>query len=195
MNFLLVTSSLLFALSHLVHCHSSDVPAAHFRFRRGAGKSSGKSAGFITALSAVAKGGGSEGGDSAGADSYDLEDGGQTSSRGSGGGSGPLDRNMVVACTNRHNCEMTCSKAKTAKYASKAAFLDALARSIGEAALTDAHRLGLQFGRRRAPCEKCALVYSNCDNALYGVARQQLFAWRSTPDDLISLPKSSSNSL
>lgn len=197
MNFILVTSSLLLALSHfsiqLVHSLDDDSSLSTLsRVKRGpAGreKVSGKS--FITALSAVARG--REGGDAVGdaGDSYEL---GQSSSSSSGSepNSSPLDRNMVVACTNRHNCEMTCAKVKTAKYASKAAFLDALVRSIGEEALTDAHKLGLQFGRRRS-CEKCALVYSNCDNNLYGIARQTLFAWRSSPDDLMSLPKSSNN--
>ncbi|KAI2803891.1 hypothetical protein RDWZM_001799 [Blomia tropicalis] len=107
-----------------------------------------------------------------------------------------LDRFMVIACTNRHNCEMTCARAMAAgKYATKSALMDAFTESFGESTLTDAHKLGIQFGRRKS-CDKCSLIYSNCDNPIYMIARQQLFAWRSTPDDLISLPVSkASNTL
>lgn len=167
---LLLAAVLLFTLSHL---HLVAGHSLGRRIRRGSG--SGK---YLTA--AVASGPDDD--DS----SYGM---GDSSSAGD-----LLDRNMVVACTNRHNCEMMCAKTKAAKYASKSALLDALSASIGEDALTDAHKLGIQFGRRKS-CDNCALVYSNCDNTLYGIARQQLFGWRSTPDDMISLPKSSQNTL
>lgn len=85
-----------------------------------------------------------------------------------------LDRNMAIACTNRYNCERTCVRAKMAKQASKASLIDALTRSIGESTLTDAHKLGIQFGRHKS-CEKCSLIYSNCIDDWYRIARRELF--------------------
>ena len=163
MNILFAT--VIFALSHLELVTGLSLP--HRRDTRATSK-------FVSAaVAAVA---------TADGESYDMLD--QPSGKQS-----PmelLDRNMVIACTNRHNCEIICAKAKIAKYATKSSLLDALSASLGEDTLTDAHKLGIQFGRRKS-CDKCALVYSNCDNQLYSLARQVLFA----ADDMISLPKSS----
>lgn len=104
-----------------------------------------------------------------------------------------LDRNMAIACTNRHNCEMTCAQARVAKFPTKSALLDAF--TSREGSLTDAHKLGIQFGRKKS-CDKCSLIYSNCGNQLYRIANEQLFAWRMTPIDteqMISYSKSTNN--
>ena len=109
-----------------------------------------------------------------------------------------LDRNMAIACTNRHNCEVTCARAKNAKFTNKNALMDAF--TSREGALTDAHKLGIQFGHKKS-CDKCALIYSNCGNQVYGIAKEQLFTWRMmTPtdgtngdDQMISFGKSNNN--
>ncbi|OTF72603.1 hypothetical protein BLA29_001068 [Euroglyphus maynei] len=89
-----------------------------------------------------------------------------------------LDRNIAIACTNRYNCERTCMQAKSAKQATKASLIDALTHSIGESTMTDAHKLGIQFGRHKS-CDKCSLIYSNCMDNWYRIARRQLFHYRS----------------
>lgn len=118
----------------------------------------------------------------------------------------PLDRHLVIACTNRHNCESTCRLAKGSKFHTKTALLNALTATLGdggggddsaaaaaaEAQLTDAHKLGLQFGMKRS-CDKCSLIYSNCDNQLYGLAQRQLFSWRAS--DTVAMPSKLGNTL
>ena len=89
-----------------------------------------------------------------------------------------MDRNQVIACTNRHNCELVCKKASIVKGVSKSQLLDALAGALGsDENITDAHKMGVQLGRRR-DCAKCGLIYSNCDNALYNMAKTQIFGFR-----------------
>nr|XP_027197849.1 uncharacterized protein LOC113792116 [Dermatophagoides pteronyssinus] len=109
-----------------------------------------------------------------------------------------LDRNIAIACTNRYNCERTCMQAKSAKQTTKASLMDALTHSIGESTMTDAHKLGIQFGRHKS-CDKCSLIYSNCMDDWYRIARRQLFHYRSQDgsmpmtnanDDSILLPSS-----
>lgn len=105
-----------------------------------------------------------------------------------------LNHHSVMACTNRHNCEMACSQTKLTKYKSKMSMFDALTESIGEETLTDAHKLGIQFGLKRM-CSKCAQIYTNCDDVMFQIAKQQLFSWRSSNNDLASLGKSATNNL
>lgn len=73
-------------------------------------------------------------------------------------GSGSSDTQMIV-CKNRYDCEDSCRRLSTGQLSGKADF----------AVLTDAHKVGIQLGRRN-DCDKCQLIYANCDQKFMSLA-------------------------
>ena len=73
-------------------------------------------------------------------------------------GSGNSDTQMII-CKNRFDCEDACRRTSAGQLSSKADL----------PILTDSHKVGIQLGRRN-DCDKCQLIYANCDQKFMSMA-------------------------
>lgn len=76
---------------------------------------------------------------------------------------GNSDTQMII-CKNRFDCEDFCRRTTSGLLSIKAFSDD---RVFGP--ITDSHKVGIQLGRRN-DCDKCALIYANCDQKFLNFA-------------------------
>ena len=76
---------------------------------------------------------------------------------------GNSDAQMII-CKNRFDCEDFCRRTTSGLLSSKAS-----AETGGVGPINDSHKVGIQLGRRN-DCDKCALIYANCDQKFLSFA-------------------------